>query len=58
MERQRNNFDRNLDPSTGVIGDVSPVRSEQIPPGYSLHRRMVRLLSGNSEGAFYSTRID
>jgi hypothetical protein len=58
MEQQGNSFDRNLDPPIEVIGDASPVRSEQIPPGYSLHSRMVRLLSGNSAGAFYSTHID
>jgi len=32
-----------------------PIDDERIPPGYSLFRREVRLLSGRVEPAFYST---
>jgi hypothetical protein len=43
---------------SGPIGEASPVRSDQIPPGYSLFKRETTLLNGNIEPAFYSTRSD
>lgn len=42
-----------------AIGPAVPVRdNEQIPPGYSLFQRDVRLLNGRTEPAFYSTHVD
>lgn len=41
-----------------LVGEAVPVRDDQIPPEYSLFQRDVRLLNGNVEPAFYSTRSD
>lgn len=47
--------DKNL---ASIVGEAREVSDEQIPEGYSLFRRDVRLLNGNWEPAFYSTRED
>ena len=39
-----------------IIGDAYPVRSIQIPDGYQMFMRIVRLLSGSREIAYYSIR--
>lgn len=38
-----------------VIGEATPVKSDQVPPGYSLWERQVELLNGKQEPAYYST---
>lgn len=39
------------------MGEARPIRDDdRIPPGYSLFQGQVRLVNGNVEPAFYSTR--